>query len=167
MGGTVERMDIPICQICKDPIWSFICPDCLAKDIDHWLPHSFSKQFAQFHGTLLTFFHPNLDTVFVHCLDCKTESEAAVCPYCYITEVYYWLKQKNVKLARKIYKMLPLGSDWKTTALSGCVWRDGFRPLGEKEAKPAESGVCDECGEYSDELVFIDGEWVCRECGSQ
>ena len=27
-----------------------------------------------------------------------------------------------------------------------------------------EFGICDECGEYTEELVLIEGSWVCREC---
>ena len=36
----------------------------------------------------------------------------------------------------------------------------------ESVAKPEEviSGICEECGEYSDELTNIDGRWICPEC---
>ena len=27
-----------------------------------------------------------------------------------------------------------------------------------------EYGVCDECGEYTEELVLMDGSWNCRAC---
>lgn len=31
-------------------------------------------------------------------------------------------------------------------------------------AEKDEFGVCDECGEYTEELVLIDGSWVCKGC---
>ena len=33
-------------------------------------------------------------------------------------------------------------------------------------AKPDEkiAGICEECGEYSDELTYVDGRWLCSEC---
>jgi len=27
-----------------------------------------------------------------------------------------------------------------------------------------EFGVCDECGDYTEELVLIEGNWLCRGC---
>jgi len=160
------EMEVSICQICKDPIWSFICPDCLAKDISDWLPRPLSAQFSRFHSNFSSYFHLNLDTAFQHCLNCKTSSEATICPFCYITEASSWLKSKKPRYAKRLLKMLPLGSDWKITERDGCVWRNGFKPLIENKSPKREFGICDECGEYSDGLTLVNGEWVCRECGS-
>lgn len=27
-----------------------------------------------------------------------------------------------------------------------------------------EFGVCDECGDYTEELVLVEGNWLCRDC---
>jgi len=27
-----------------------------------------------------------------------------------------------------------------------------------------EFGVCDECGEYTEELMLIESNWVCKDC---
>ncbi len=27
-----------------------------------------------------------------------------------------------------------------------------------------EFGVCDECGEYTEALVLIEGTWICKDC---
>jgi len=35
--------------------------------------------------------------------------------------------------------------------------------VGNKNEKK-QLGICDVCGEYSDELVCIEGEWVCDSC---
>jgi len=32
-----------------------------------------------------------------------------------------------------------------------------------KEIKE-EFGVCDECGDYTDELALVEGAWICRAC---
>jgi len=37
-------------------------------------------------------------------------------------------------------------------------------PITEKENIDKDAGVCDECGEYSNELMLIDGQWVCPDC---
>jgi len=163
----MEKMEVPVCQMCKDPIWSYICPKCLAEDIKNWLPTIHSDPFKKFHATLEKFFEPNLDTTFIQCLHCKTSAPASICPFCYVVEVFNWLNPIDQELAKHMFKMLPLAKDWVVTEHSGCVWKEGFRPLIEQEEKKEEFGVCDECGEYTDELVLINGEWVCNECGSQ
>ena len=161
------EVEVSLCQICKDPIWSFICPDCLAKDIEVWLPHPLSEQFSRFHKNFFGHFHANLDAGFQHCLRCKTLSEAAICPFCYITEVSNWLKSKRSPYAKKLLKTLPSDSEWRVIERDGgYVWKNGVEPLVESKSPKREYGICDECGEYSDELTFINGEWVCRECGS-
>ncbi len=30
--------------------------------------------------------------------------------------------------------------------------------------KEAEFGVCDECGEYTEELMLMEGAWICKKC---
>lgn len=31
-------------------------------------------------------------------------------------------------------------------------------------ANKEEFGVCDDCGEYTEELILIEGSWVCKTC---
>lgn len=39
-----------------------------------------------------------------------------------------------------------------------------FQPITEHENEEKELGICDDCGEYSEELMLINGRWVCQEC---
>lgn len=158
-------MDVPVCQICKDPVWSFICPDCLGKDIGEWLPKRLSAKFSKFHGFLVDSFSPkNYKPVFVPCIKCKSRTVATICPFCYITETFQWLKDKNAILADKLVKLLPLANDWEISESGGCVWKAGFVPVTEMACNKTQFGLCDDCGEYSEELVLDNKKWVCEDC---
>jgi len=39
-----------------------------------------------------------------------------------------------------------------------------FGKRGDAAMPKDEFGVCDECGEYTEELILIEGSWLCREC---
>jgi len=160
------RRDVPVCQVCKDPIWSYICVDCLGRDIINWLPSSLAQDFSKFHDGFTKHFDSNLDVTFETCVKCNKTKEANTCPFCYIVEAFHWIKERDTQLAYTLYKMLPLANDWRITHLHGCVWKEGYRPLGEVEDRKTHLGICDNCGEYSDELVQIDDQWVCKECGN-
>jgi hypothetical protein len=158
-------MDVPVCQICRDPVWSFICPDCLGRDIGEWLPKGLSLKFSRFHRFLVDSFSPKTyKPIFVSCIRCKRKSVATICPFCYMVEVFHWLKTRNLGLAMKLVKFLPLARDWEISETNGCVLKAGFRPITEMCCDRTQFGLCDECGEYSDELVLENGNWVCREC---
>lgn len=158
-------MDVPVCQICKDPIWSFICPDCLGKDIGKWLPEGLSEKFSDFHNFIVKSFSPRAyKPIFVPCIKCKRKTVATICPFCYIAETSQWLKEINADLSARLVKLLPLAKDWEISETGGCVWKNGFRPITEMMCEGTEFGICDECGEYSDELVLENKKWVCRDC---
>jgi len=152
---------VSVCQICKEPIWNFFCPDCLATDIKKWLPVSLASQFDAFHKHLLSYFHSGLNNAFNWCLNCKTLKEASICPYCYTNEVIYWLKDKNVSLANKFAQLFPF--DFEKIGHKE-FFRTHIHPITDKAPLNMQFGICDCCGEYSDELVNIDGEWVCEKC---
>ena len=157
-------MNVPVCQICKDPVWSFICTDCLGKDIGEWLPENLSKGFSSFHGFLVDSFNPrNYKPIFVPCIKCKRKTVATICPFCYTAEIFNWLKERNNDLANILVKFLPLANDWKV-ADTGCLWKGGFRPITEMNLKKTQFGVCDDCGEYSEELVSDNKKWICEDC---
>lgn len=158
-------MDVPVCQICKDAVWSFICPDCLGKDIGQWLPKDLSLKFSEFHRSLVDSFKPiAYKPIFVPCIKCKRKTVATICPFCYITEVFNWLRDKDEGLASVLFRFLPLARDWKITEKDGCAWKEGFRPMTEMRRGKRDIGLCDECGEYSEELVMHNSKWVCRDC---
>ena len=156
-------MQVAVCQICKYPVWSYICPDCLSMEIGKWLPHELSGEFREFNRSFLRHFtskESNLTTL--QCIRCASESEVTLCPFCYIAEAFHWLDGKDRKLARTLFMMLPVDSDWKMDENSGCVWRDGVKPISYAEGSTAEE-ICDECGEDS-ETKESEGRRLCSNC---
>jgi hypothetical protein len=154
-----------ICQLCKDPIWSFICPHCLAKDISMWLPERLRGAFKEFHRNLTNSFSFSIEPSGLRCLRCRETRPSSICPFCYIAEVYSWLHGRSPELAMAIRKMLPLAHDWKM-ARAGVAWKDGIVPVSRSEPEELDDGVCEVCERYSDELRHADGKWVCKSCES-
>lgn len=159
-------MTLSVCHICKDPIWSFICQRCLARDINKWLPKNLKEAFRGFNRDFSRSFSISLETQGLRCLRCKRIRLASVCPFCYIAEVYTWLSERNRKLAAILYRMLPIAGDWKLGKHGGCMWKDGLIPVSESESQPTDEGTCESCERYSDSLVMYDGRWICRDCES-
>lgn len=155
---------VSVCNICKDPVWSFICPDCLGADIKAWLPAELAPSFESFHSGLIHSFYNKMDVKFEYCVKCRALRDGSICPFCYMAEAYNWLRDTSQELAYRVYKFLPLAKDWKVTECDGCVWKSGFSPMGEREARSTHPGICDGCEEYSDSLVLAEGQWVCTEC---
>lgn len=155
---------VSVCQICKEPIWNFFCPDCLADDIKKWLPNKLSTGFLSFHKHFSGYFHSNLNSAFNWCLNCKTQKEASICPYCYTNEVIYWLKNKDASLATKFAQLFPF--DFEKIGHKE-FFRTQINPITDSEPSKKRFGICDACGEYSDDLTCPFGEWVCPECGGE
>jgi hypothetical protein len=156
-------MQLAVCQICKDPVWSYICPDCLAKGISEWLPRELSREFRKFNHSFLEHFASSESNITVlPCIHCASRNEVTLCPFCYIAEAFHWLDEKDRKLARTLFMMLPVDSDWKVDENSGCVWRDGIKPISYIEKGTAEE-ICEECGEYSG-TEETEGRWLCSSC---
>jgi hypothetical protein len=149
----VADMDIAICQICKEPIWSFICPDCLARDIAKWLPKKLSTAFSTFHKDFTSHFQGFFSETKLQCIHCKQLKTASICPFCYIDETLSWLKEKNSDLASRLVKLV---SNTRTST--------GFQPVTEFRLEEPEEGICEYCGMFSHELVLKNGNWICREC---
>jgi hypothetical protein len=156
-------MQLAVCQICKDPVWSYICPDCLAKGIREWLPKELSSDFRKFnHSFLKHFTSEESNLTILPCIHCGSRTEVTVCPFCYIAEAFHWLDERDRRLARTLFMMLPVDSDWKVDENSGCVWRDGIKPISYIEKGIAE-GICEECGDYSG-TEESEGRRLCSNC---
>ena len=154
-----EAQDAILCQLCREPIWNFLCIDCLGKNIESWLPKGFSTQFSKFHYTLKNHFHTTIADNFEPCLDCRKLNETPLCPYCYTHEVYHWMSALSPDTARKFSKIFffyPFeGSEYIKSEQS---------PIEESENQRQSVGMCDACGEYSDTLQQLDGGWLCEIC---
>ncbi|RLI98519.1 MAG: hypothetical protein DRO99_00470 [Candidatus Aenigmatarchaeota archaeon] len=154
-------MEIPICQICKEPINNFVCLECLAKDISTWLPPGLSDRFTKFNDWFLDTFKHMPHTVTRHHIVCDLRGKGSVCLYCYVNEVFQWLMGEDKPVARRFRKLFSFGmrkGDFKQ------IIKSHAKPISEVEEMEKEEGICDECGEYSDELHILNGRWVCRVC---
>lgn len=146
-------MEALACNICKEPAWNFMCMDCVARDIKEFLPHKLVKGFQGFHKSFYSHFDSGQLVLNggVYCMSCRSTRESPVCPHCYTSEVFHWLQERDHKAAQKFARIFSFGG--RGDALEG----DG--PFSGEE-----QGICDECGEYAEELTLADGEWICREC---
>jgi len=147
-------MEPVICKMCKEPIWNFMCVDCIANDAEKALPERFQKDFSDLHKSIVENFYSSYDHTF--CLKCRHSNPVAVCPYCYITEVLSLLSGKEPIFVKRLVRLLPFyrhpysESDSKT--------------ITEFRNKKTAHGVCDECGETSESLERMDNGWVCEDC---
>lgn len=157
-------MNMAICQICKEPIWSFICPDCLARDIGRWIPRGLNGLFRNFSREFVRNFSGNMDMDELSCIHCRKVRVASICPFCYLAEVYRWLGERGSRLAGTIFRMLPLDGDWAIDRNSGIASVGELVPVSESETKQSDEGICECCEGYSEELALSDGRWICREC---
>jgi hypothetical protein len=158
-------MGIPICQICKDPIWSFICPHCLARDISRWLPASIRGAFGRFNSNLLGNFSATIDMDGLRCLRCRKVRLANICPFCYLAEVFDWLHGIKPALAERFFRFVPFRRDLRMGP-EVVSWNDGIVPVSHTEPRETDEGTCESCERYSDELTNVDGRWICRDCES-
>lgn len=153
-----------ICQICKEPIHNFVCIDCLAGDIRNWLPEHLVSGFLRFNEMFLEYFHYSHDhEVNNHHLVCGARGKGSICLYCYVNEVFQWLLSQNKMLAKRFISIFSFGLK---ISRFGNIIKANPQPITELTERIEEFGICDECGEYSDELRRIDGKWICKECGA-
>jgi hypothetical protein len=155
-------MSVSICKICKEPIWSFHCLDCLAKDIEKWISPKFLDDFREFHSTFMRHFNNNIDTTFEHCLKCKVERESVVCSFCYINEFLSWIKTKDPEATKKLKKKFIFGFEHR--GFDKFFRNTRLMPITEGRCYRVTIGLCDNCGEFTENLTYHDGRWVCEEC---
>jgi len=155
--------DVMLCQICKEPIHNFACIDCLAKDIKNWLPVSLSNLFTEFNEWFLSVFDYHKHEVLEgHHLVCNARGSGNICIYCYVNEVFQWIAGQDKAVAKRFRHLFSFGmkkTDFREVMLAHA------EPISEVETVEKEFGICDECGEYADELKLLNGRWVCMECG--
>lgn len=146
-----------MCKICKEPIWNFICIDCIARDVKRHFPAKLLNSFTRFHRNLHRHFHSATDR-FMPCLTCKLSNAPAICIPCYMNEAQSWAK------AHGLMGMVGKKFSFDFTRLERELREHNALPITESENFREKSGLCDMCGEYSDSLMLVDSEWICEEC---
>ncbi len=143
------KMDLAICKICKEPIWNFLCTECLAKDIKEALPDHLVKGFSKFHHNFKRYFYnKNHGT---ECVHCKKPSPVSVCPYCYLNEAGNWMRGVDQIMAKRLLRLIPPFRH-KSEFPKANVSMEFTNAITELENEKGTEGVCDRCGEFSENL---------------
>ena len=139
-----------LCLLCKEPITNPLTIEDIAKHVEIWLPEELSKDFLEFHSSLLSHLHPEESPLI---------PGKAVCIYCYVKEVYDWLTVEDDQIGERFLDTFSFG--FSKESLRKHV---KMHLIKDTEEERKEFGICDECGEYTDDLVEAGGEWVCMTC---
>ncbi len=156
-------MSLSICKICKEPIWNFLCLDCLEEDIKRWMPTEHLGGFLSFHRDFLNHFITPADATFDACLRCRSLREAGVCAFCYLNEFVSWVRHLDTGLTEKLQNSFIFSFE-RRGEFDGFFRNTRLQPVTHVICEREGFGICDGCGEYSDELGNDNGRWVCPDC---
>ena len=135
-------------MLCKEEVTNPLQIENIGRHIELWIPDGLAKGFEKLNTAIL---------------EGKTEGrgieEKLICVHCYINEIYQWILERDVDVADRFLKAFSLGYSKQSFENLG-PWEG----LAEEEEEEMEFGVCDECGEYSEELKGSGGEWLCQDC---
>lgn len=156
-------MSMSICKVCKEPLWNFLCLDCLREDIEAWIPSAHIARFLEFHNSFTNHFLGHADATFDSCLKCKGRKQSQVCAFCYINELISWASNTDSQLADHMRKSFVFSFERKGE-FDGFFRNTRLEPLTQINCERESFGICDNCGEYSEELEQKEGSWLCSEC---
>ena len=155
-------MEVQVCQLCKEPIANFACIRHMGEGIAQWLPspakEAFEMENARFLGTF-SYMHTDSGRRAL----CRSGGEP-ICLHCYVNEVFQWLNEIDRPVARRFRKLFAFGmkkEDFREIIISHA------EPITENMPERAEFGVCDRCGEYSEELSKSREGWICEGCSEE
>lgn len=154
-----------ICRICLEPIFNFLCIDCLGNSVNSWLGSVKPKllnEFTAFHKSLFKYI--SSDQNLEKCMKCNKTTDAVICPYCYEKEIFWWIFTKDVKLSKifaRIFNFDFLGTGYLPTSIK----TRNLKPviLIDKR-KNSDMNICESCGQASDYLRDENGIWICESC---
>jgi len=160
----IPKEETLICKLCLEPVYNFICIDCQRDSVLKFLEENDKKlinDFTLFHKKLSETFSTEQNTM--KCIKCLEMKETTICPHCYAKEVFLWLLERNQEVAEKFSRTF--NYDFLNTGYTPGVIVNNLTPiiLCEKH-ETSEQSICDKCGEPSDDLKEINGEWLCESC---
>ncbi|MDI6798786.1 MAG: hypothetical protein QMD12_02200 [Candidatus Aenigmarchaeota archaeon] len=153
-----------ICRLCFEPVFNFLCVNCLNKTISAWLSSLNNKilnDYESFHLNLLNKFSSEENQE--KCIKCRRTTNTVLCPYCYVNEVFWWIFNKDINLAKKFVRLFDfdfLGTGY----LPENKIRNFKATIIVDEEKTIESGICEGCGQASVDLKEENGIWLCESC---
>ncbi|MFH1294485.1 MAG: hypothetical protein ABIH90_00910 [Candidatus Aenigmatarchaeota archaeon] len=89
--------------------------------------------------------------------------ESQVCAFCYINEFISWANHTDSALAEHMRKSFVFSFERKGE-FDGFFRNTRLEPLTQTRCERESFGLCDNCGEYADELVPSNGAWLCSDC---
>lgn len=151
LGKEVSLPMTELCLFCKEPITTPLDIQTIQEHISLWLPSNLQSAFDELHSALTS------QTQEWYRLG--KADERLVCIHCYVKEVYEWLKGMDRPLAEQFLEVFSFGFSKESFESDDIHQVDEL--FGRRRT---EFGICDECGEYTDELEYVAGEWMCDEC---
>ncbi len=139
-------------MLCREPITMPLGLERVSGHIQEWLPPELAEGFQKLDTALKSHME-----AFIRAGELMPEKQL-VCVHCYVREVYGWMSRQDPGLAERFISAFSFG-----------YARESFEAATEapeREGDPAgrEFGICDECGEYSEGLESVSGEWLCEGC---
>lgn len=153
-----------ICRMCLEPIFNFLCVDCLGNTVQKWLQSvkpEFSNEFSGFHRQMLKYAQSeeNLEK----CIKCRRTTDTVMCPYCYEKEVFWWIFNKDIKLSRVFVRLFNF--DFLGTGYLPTIKTRNVEPIVLTAKKDvSDINICEGCGQESDDLREENGVWLCESC---
>ena len=134
--------------MCREPITNPFAIESIEKHIESWLPRRLVGGFYKLNKAL------NTTTTWEE----EEPPVQQICVHCYIKEVYEWVQWRDEELAKKFLSLFSFG--YSTESFSN--GDSGLET--EFEEEESQTGICDDCGEYCDELRSAGGKWLCNGC---
>lgn len=164
-----------ICRLCLEPVTNFICTDCLFSDIEKWvllsnrsdLREALFKKHTQIKEMLTN------DENNAFCVICKKEISQIACPCCYLYEMFSVIKSFDTELSRKFENdfnfdlIFHHGFSQLTLleSLHNISSSRRFQPVMiVDQRKKSDINICDNCEQQSEDLVEVNGQWICESC---
>lgn len=153
-----------ICRMCLEPIFNFLCIDCLGKSVNKWISSAkpeMQRDFKNFHKSLFKYISTEENQE--KCMRCRMTTDAVICPYCYEKEVFWWIFSKNPGLSQ-IFSRIFNFDFFGTGYLPTTKLRDLEPVVLVDEANRSDMNLCENCGQASEDLRKENGIWLCESC---
>lgn len=152
-----------ICKICLEPIFNYLCVNCLEFSVRRWFEGlSFDlSDFEKFSQNLKNQFESFAEKE--KCIKCGKRAETIICPYCYAKEVFDLLSLRERKLAESFIKIFNFDF-LKVGLFSESILTRNLMPIiivDDKES--SDINICENCGNQYD-LRQVNGSYICEVC---